>query len=47
MSVRVIGLALCAGVFAFATGTLAQNAPQTTANSNLTLAQATTADTPA
>ena len=47
MSFRILGSVMCVSLFALATVTHAQNAPQTTANSNVKLAQGTTQPGPA
>jgi len=47
MSLRILGSVMCVSLFALATVTHAQNAPQTTANSNVKLAQGTTQPGPA
>ena len=47
MSFRILGSVMCAGLFALAAVTHAQNAPQTTSNSNVNVAQGTTQPRPA
>ena len=47
MSFRILGSVMCVSLFALATVTHAQNAPQTTANSNVKVAQGTTQPEPA
>jgi hypothetical protein len=52
MAFRILGSVMCVGLFALATVTHAQNAPQITSNSNVKVAQGTTtqpgpADAPA
>jgi len=47
MSFRILGSVMCVSLFALATVTHAQNAPQTTANSNVKVAQGTTQPGPA
>ena len=41
MSFRILGSVMCVSLFALATVTHAQNAPQTTSNSNVKVAQGT------
>ena len=47
MSIRILGSVMCVSLFALATVTHAQNAPQTTGNSNVKVAQGTTQPGPA
>ena len=47
MSFRILGLVMCVSLSVLATVTHAQNAPQTTANSNVKVAQGTTQPGPA
>jgi hypothetical protein len=47
MSFRILGSVMCAGLFALAAVTHGQNAPQTTSNSNVNVAQGTTQPKPA
>ena len=47
MSVRILGSVMCVSLFALTTVTHAQNAPQTTGNSNVKVAQGTTQPGPA
>lgn len=47
MSLRILGSIICAGMFALAIVTLAQNAPQITFNSDFKVAQNMTQPTPA
>ena len=47
MSFRILGSMMCVSLFALATVTHAQNAPQTTSNSNVKMAQGTTQPGPA
>ena len=47
MSFRILGSVMCVSLFALATVTHAQNAPQTAANSNVKVAQGTTQPGPA
>ena len=47
MSFRILGSVMCGGLFALAAVTHAQDAPQTTSNSNVNVAQGTTQSRPA
>ena len=47
MSFRILGSVMCVSLFALATVTHAQNAPQTTSNSNVKVAQGTAHPEPA
>jgi hypothetical protein len=47
MSFRILGSVMCVGIFALATVIHAQNAPQTTSNSNVNVAQGATQPKPA
>ncbi|MGB2596842.1 MAG: hypothetical protein WBC87_18180 [Pseudolabrys sp.] len=47
MSIRILGSVMCVSLFALTTVTHAQNAPQTTGNSNVKVAQGTTQPGPA
>ena len=47
MSLRILGSVICVGLFALATVIHAQDAPQTTSNSNIKVAQGTTQQGPA
>ena len=47
MSFRILGSVMCVSLFALATVAHAQNAPQTTSNSNVRVAQGTTQPGPA
>ena len=47
MAFRILGSVMCVGLFALATVTYAQNAPQITSNSNVKVAQGTTQPGPA
>jgi hypothetical protein len=47
MAFRILGSVMCVGLFALATVTHAQNAPQITSNSNVKVAQGTTKPGPA
>ena len=47
MAFRILGSVMCVGLFALATLTHAQNAPQITFNSNVKVAQGTTQPGPA
>jgi hypothetical protein len=46
MSFRILGSVMCGGLFALAAVTHAQDAPQTTSNSNVNVAQGTTQPRP-
>ena len=47
MSFRILGSVMCVSLFVLATVTYAQNAPQTTSNPNVKVAQGTTQPGPA
>ena len=47
MSLRILGSVICVGLFALATVIHSQDAPQTTSNSNIKVAQGTTQQGPA